>query len=827
MPDGATPQPGAEADGGAAEATTAQSPPTRPAGAPESTPPGPAAPEPGPGHRAGRSGVWTGAALLLVVAGAVASFLGARALASENATDARHAFARSSVQIDSDLALAIEHEEDLAVAAGTLLASDPTATAPRFAAWVHWARTLHSYPELDRLGFVSLVRASELAAFDARTTAHASTSSQAAAAGAKPVGAAPAGARPFHCLASVELARSGVRATPSRTDRCALAPALLASRDTTHAVYAASGSASKPALEVETPVYRGNQPPAGFDARRAAFAGWVRAVWAPGPLLAQALAGHAQYAAKLSRGRDMSIASLAGTPQLGAQRTTSSPRAGWTLITFGPPTPSSSVLSDAGALALLIGGLLVSLLAGMLVLLLGSDRAPRPAPKGHDPAHEDLYDPLTGLPNRALLIDRAERMLARAGRLSDSLVGALYIDIDWFKDINEKLGRSAGDELLGIVAERLERVVRTHDTVGRLEGDKFVVLVESAARSMHLDSLARRVMEVLHEPIELAGFGPSFSLTVSIGVAFGRYATPDELLSDAERAMRSAEAAGRDRYTLFNANMRSVIEGRGVMELELNTALQERQLFLLYQPVFDLASRRVAALEALVCWRHPTRGVLGGEDFLPLAEETGLIVPLGRWVLEEACSRAAAWNVAGRPGRVFVDVSANQLSRDGFITDVRRALQQSGLNPALLTLQVSEATVRRDVSGSAAQLEQLKRLGVHIALDDLDGEYAHHAELQHLALDFLKVDRRSLGAAADEEYGNWLLEGIVIVGQDRSLPVIATGVETPEQLASLHAAGCAMAEGLFMGRPSPAEHAESLFDLPFPPAATAARQAAP
>jgi len=574
-------------------------------------------------------------------------------------------------------------------------------------------------------------------------------------------------------------------------------------------------------------VYRGNQPPAGFAARRAAFAGWLREVWTPGSVLAQALAGHPRYALHLRHpSGSSSVTFTSGTPQRGAQTTTSSLHAGWTVRTFGPPAPSAGVVSDTSALVLLIGGALVSLLAGLLLFVLGRTGARGPASPRREPPRQELYDPLTGLPNRALLLDRSERMLARAGRLSDSLVGALYIDIDWFKDINEKLGRAAGDQLLGIVAQRLESVVRTHDTVGRLEGDKFVVLVESAARTMRLDSLARRVMEVLHEPIELDGFGPSFSLTVSIGVAFGRYTRPEELLHDAEQAMRSAEAAGRDRYTLFNANMGSVIEGRGVMELELNTALQEGQLFLIYQPIFDLLSRRVICLEALVRWQHPARGVLGGEDFLPLAEETGLIVPLGRWALERACSRAAGWNVTGRRGGVCVRVSANQLNRDGFITDVRRALQQSGVAPSLLTLEVSEATAMLDPAASAAQLEQLKQLGVCIALGELDGEYAHHAELRQLPLDLLRVDRRSLAASADEEYRNWLLEGIVITGQERSLQVTASGVESYEQLASVQAAGCAMAEGLLMGGPSPADEAERLFELPFPSLATGPPQPA-
>ena len=274
--------------------------------------------------------------------------------------------------------------------------------------------------------------------------------------------------------------------------------------------------------------------------------------------------------------------------------------------------------------------------------------------------HEDLYDALTGLPNRLLTMDRAERMVARAGRQSGMLAGALFIDIDWFKDVNDKLGKDAGDQLLSIVSERLEGVVRTGDTVGRLGGDEFVLLVESAARGVRLDSLARRVIEALHKPVELDGFGPSFDATASIGVAFGRYETPEDLLRDAQLALYSAKAAGKDRYTLFNANMRSVIESRAVLEAELNTALLEQQFFLLYEPIYDLNTRKVVGLEALIRWRHPEQGVLEPVDFIPLAEDTELIVPIGRWVLEQACNRAAAWNVAGH--RVGISMECRPIS---------------------------------------------------------------------------------------------------------------------------------------------------------------------
>ncbi len=819
--------------------------------APQGAPNDPKAPPPGSrgdvfaGVRnlfKGRRPVWVAVAVLCVAVGTVASVLGAHAVARTDATKARQEFPRTSSEIASELKLDIQHEEDLVIGASTFFAANPNASAAEFAVWVKWAQALRRYPELERLGLVTLVRTSELAAFEQRTTGHAakppvaavkplgSHSPQSAGAGPQTAVAGlhivPAGKRSFNCLAAVELSRSPVRHTPASLDYCALTPGLVASRDSALSVYTAAAVGHDHGLVVQTPVYRGNLPPSNFTARRGAFAGWLREVLLPGVVLGEVLRDHPQYAIHLRyKSGPSQVVFTSGAPQAGAQTATANLHDGWTLRTFGPPLPGAGIFEDGGAVALLITGILLSALLGLLVLVLAGRRSPAKASEPGEPSHGDLYDPLTGLPNRALMMDRADRMIARAKRQSGLLVGALFIDIDWFKDVNEKLGQPAGDQLLAVVGERLEGVVRVHDTVGRLGGDEFVVLVESAARGVRLDALARRVIEALNKPVELDGFGMSLSLTASIGVAFGRYATPEDLLRDAQLALTAAKAAGRNRYTLFNANMRSVIEGRGVLGVELNAAVQDKQFFLLYEPIFDMSTHKLVELEANIRWMHPTQRVLPPDDFIPLAEESGLIVPIGRWMMEEACTRAAAWNVAGHQVGISVKVSAHQLSREGFLTDVQRALQQSGIEPSLLTLEIAETAVMRDVAASAERLRAIKQLGVRIAIGDFGSGYAHHSDLRQMPLDFLKVDRNTLAMSDDEDYRNWLLQAILIVGRDLSLPVIATGVETFEQLSSLHEMGCRMAQGQLLGKPTPVENLEGIFAAGFPAASETSAEA--
>jgi predicted signal transduction protein with EAL and GGDEF domain len=309
------------------------------------------------------------------------------------------------------------------------------------------------------------------------------------------------------------------------------------------------------------------------------------------------------------------------------------------------------------------------------------------------------------------------------------------------------------------------------------------------------------------------------TITASIGVAVGQYATPDALLRDADLALYAAKAAGRDRYSLFDASMQDDAQDRRVLEADLGGALQAEQLYILYQPIFDLAAGRVACVEALLRWRHPVRGIVGPDQFIPLAEESGLIVPIGRWVLEEACRQGAAWARSGRDIAVSVNVSASQLGREDFVEDVRRSLQETGLAPSSLLLDITETTVMHDIAAACMDLQQMKQPGVRVALDDFGTGYASLAQLQRVPADILKVDRSFVAALEDGGQSADLLQAIVGVGRSLSMKVLAEGIETAEQLQAVTAMGCELGQGYHLGRPAPVEVIDGLLGLRADPAA--------
>lgn len=718
---------------------------------------------------------WALAAAACAAVIALLGVAGARSLAGSERSHARQQFRSGATAAAASLSQSLERQESLGVAASALFAGNAHTSPQELLAWARSTHLFSRNPELSRLALLGYSPPS-----------------------------ASAGPR---CGVLAGVGRGITAYPPKPPAPCAISGTLRGAAASGRAVWTSvprDGS-----LGVIVPVYRGGTIPRA-SARAGALVGWLRGLLSPTIAAATAAGAPGVDAVAISHATGQSTTTFsAGTVVRDPQTTTVSLRGGWSARILGPALPGGMLAGGAPA-NLLIAALLIAAIVGVLVFLLAGREQP-PATPGREP-REDLYDPVTSLPNQGLMADRMERVLARVGRAPGMLAGALVVDLDSFEEVNETHGREAGDELLAVVAGRLQGVVRDEDSVGRMGGDEFLVVVEATARSARLDRLATRIIEALRKPVELRSAGTTVSTTASVGLAFGRYADPEQLLHDARLALYASKGAGKDRYTVFNANLRSVIEGRSVVETELDRAVAEKQFSLIYQPVYDLGARKVVALEALIRWQHPTRGELLPADFIPVAEESGLIVPIGRWVLEEACTRAAAWNVAGHRVGVSVTVSPHQLGREGFATDVLRALQQSGLSADQLTLEVAEATLMEDVAAAAQRLLAIRQLGVKIAIDDFGRGYAYRSDLQRLPLDYLKVDRSSLAASEDEDYRSWLLEAILVFGRDLGLTVIAKGVDSSEQLASLQSLGCTLAQGAFLGEPARAQAVERLFD---------------
>jgi diguanylate cyclase (GGDEF)-like protein len=763
-----------------------------------------------PGHR----NIWATATALFVAAAATGSLLGASTRAHSDAAKARLAFHLSSAEIASTLQLAIEHEEDLVITASAFVLGNPHTSAADFDRWAELVHAMQRYPELQNIGLVAIVPASGLSAFERHIAEHPVIPlGLHSAEPAESFQILPAGKRPYYCFAVAGLARSLVSYLPPGVDYCAFARSLMTARDQGTSSYAPFVAGGTTTLGVETPVYRGGRQPSTVAARRRAFVGWLGELLVPKVVLLRAVEGHPITSAVFRYDSGAThVMFTSGKVPRGAQSTTVNLHNGWAVTTFGAPV-AAGVLDDTPALTMFLGELLISLLLGLLVFVLGTGRTRAMSlvrEKTRELSHQALHDALTGLPNRALVLDRAEQMLARAGRQPNVVGGALFIDIDGFKHVNDNLGHAAGDKLLKIAGERLQSVVRDQDTVGRLGGDEFVVLVESEPRQTSLETLADRLLEVLRQPVKLGDPAKTLSFTASVGIALGGYANPDALLRDADLALYAAKDAGKDRYVLFEGSMNAAAEGRREIEVDLGAAVRGDQLFLLYQPIFDVRSRTVVGAEALVRWRHPERGIVPPSEFIPLAEETGLIVPIGRWVLEEACRQAAAWKAEGLEIPISVNVSAVQLSREGFATDVAQALQSSGIEPSSLTLEVTEMTIMRDVAAACERLEGIKALGARIAIDDFGTGYASLSQLQRMPADVLKVDRSFVAALNDGGQSRELLEAIMGVARALSLRVIAEGIETAGQLATLQEIGCQLAQGFLLARPGPPEALEAL-----------------
>ena len=418
-----------------------------------------------------------------------------------------------------------------------------------------------------------------------------------------------------------------------------------------------------------------------------------------------------------------------------------------------------------------------------------------------DLRYQAFHDALTGLANRSLLHDRVEHALAASAR-SRGRVAICFLDLDGFKTVNDSLGHQYGDKLLTLTSERLQSIVRQGDTVARLGGDEFAVLIDHAGSPAAAIEVAERIVEVMRAPVEIDGY--HLTMSASVGVAFGEPGkTPEQLLSEADTAMYEAKANGKARWEIFETAMHA----RSRQRLELINAfqgsLERSEFFLEYQPQFALPDGRLVGFEALLRWQHPTLGRIEPATFVPLAEETGFIVPLGRWVLETACEHAATWGAGlAHPASIAVNLSGLQLQDGSLGDDIRTTLAMTGLPAERLVLEFTESTLLDDTEETMAMLAGLKAIGVKLALDDFGTGYSSLAYLRRYPLDILKIDKSfvdPLVEAGDE--GVALMATILQFARTLGLHTVAEGIEHPEQRQVLAHLGCESGQGRLLSEP--------------------------
>jgi diguanylate cyclase (GGDEF)-like protein/PAS domain S-box-containing protein len=424
-------------------------------------------------------------------------------------------------------------------------------------------------------------------------------------------------------------------------------------------------------------------------------------------------------------------------------------------------------------------------------------------------AHQALHDHLTGLPNRSLLLDRLSQAVARLGR-ADTRLGVLFFDLDHFKVINDSLGHDAGDRVLQAVAARVAGVLRPTDTLARLGGDEFVVVCEALEGPDDASAVADRIARALAPPIDEGEDELIVGASIGVVVTGDDHADPAGLIRDADAAMYRAKEQGRGRAELFDEGMRVRVVGRLRKERALRRALQRDELRVHYQPVVSLPDLGVTGVEALVRWEHPERGLLAPAEFVPLAEETGLILELGDWVLAEACRQAAAWTgVLGedRTLEVAVNLSTKQLSQADLAKRVAALLERYGLPPAqvALCLEITESLMLEDPMVTGGLLGDLARLGVRLAIDDFGTGYSSLAYLRRFPVHTLKVDRSFVSGLGLDADSRAVVAAIVELAHALGLEVVAEGVEEQVQLQALVDLGCDRAQGFLFAHPAPPE----------------------
>lgn len=757
--------------------------------------------------------LWILSAALITLVGGAGSILGARNVARNDAADSHQLFNSTAASIVSTLNLGIQHEQDLVVTMESYFATSTNSTQRNFTEYTATLKALKRYPELTGIAEIVLVKRAQLAGFEASALKNPIEGSLASSS----FQLTPAGARPYYCFARDQMTRPGHEGEPVGLDYCdtPLGPSFMKAMATGQWAYFPFSLNGSQDVVVGTPIYKAGAATTSVAQRDASFLGWTGIELVPRVLLTAALAGHPNTSVRFQfRSGNMAGVFRAGSAPGGAHGRSIDLHNGWKVTIYGAIN-DGGISANVNALALLLVGLALSLLVGAMTWILGTSRSRALSlvkERTSDLEHVALHDALTGLPNRALILDRILQMTARVRR-DHTKSAVLFMDLDNFKDINDTLGHSVGDQLLIAVGARLTQTLRGGDTVGRLGGDEFVILAEGDSLRPDSDELARRILDCLSEPFIVGGCETPLSVSASIGIAQGVRERPEDMLRDADIAMYRAKSLGKSCAVGFLPSMQEDIVVQRTLVVDLQKALDNDEFFLLYQPIVNLKSGALAGVEALLRWNHPERGVVQPDLFIPTLESSGLIVPVGLWVLKEACRQGSLWRVGGLDISLSVNISAKQLEHDQIVDDVRNILLESGFLPGMLALELTETALVADIAGSIERLQLLKALGVRLSIDDFGTGYSSIVYLRQFPVDMIKIDRSFVSNIADSVEAAVLVHTLVQLGKDLGLRAVAEGVETDGQRLKLIAENVDYAQGFLYARPLSAADVEELARL--------------
>lgn len=428
--------------------------------------------------------------------------------------------------------------------------------------------------------------------------------------------------------------------------------------------------------------------------------------------------------------------------------------------------------------------------------------------------HGAYHDALTGLPNRPMVIEEVNRGLARCRRRADFKIGVLFLDLDRFKIVNDSLGHAAGDQLLIAVAMAIRECLRPNDLVGRLGGDEFTVLLDDLEDEHGATAVAERILKRLQEPFHILGNEIYTGASIGIAISSSRYTSADEMLRDADTAMYRAKVSGKGRFALFDLRMHAKVVSALQTENDLRKALLHDQFVLHYQPVLDLNTREIIGFEALIRWNHPERGLLFPAEFIDVAEETGQIIAIGKWVMYTACHDATGWkpSLNSPPLGISVNVSARQFTDPEFVDSVQSTLEKTGLEPSRLNLEITETLLVETSPQRSLDFQRLKSMGINFHLDDFGTGYSSLSYLHKYPIDVLKIDRSFIARFDSDDESREIVRAILAMARVLNLSVIGEGIETEQQLSSLHDLGCTTGQGYLFERALPADAILELLD---------------